>query len=194
MIRRNCVHVKLYMGLRVHILCFYRATHPVKVHVWAGISRSEATKVKASWTGSERQNSQANLLPFIKTTFPFSHRFMQDNNPKQTSAYALEFMQQEGINWWKTPAESTDLKPIDNLWHELKEFIWRGTKPKTKDELVEGIEVLGQCDYGKCNKYIWISHRLLSLAPYELHPCWNIPIVRESSSNLCSQLLELTHR
>ena len=84
------------------------------------------------------------LLPFILTTFPSSHRFMQYNDPKHTSVYASvyasEFMEQEGINWWKTAAESPDLNPIENLWHELKEFIRREVKQKTKEELVQGIE------------------------------------------------------
>jgi len=26
------------------------------------------------------------------------------------------------IKWWKTPPESPDLKSVENLWHELKEF------------------------------------------------------------------------
>ena len=65
---------------------------------------------------------------------------MQDNDPKHTSVYALEFMEQEGIHWWKTPAESPDLNPVEYLWHELKKFIRREVKPKTKEELVQGIE------------------------------------------------------
>ena len=35
-----------------------------------------------------------------------------------------------------------DLNPIENLWHELREFIRRETKPKTKEELIKGIEKL----------------------------------------------------
>ena len=43
------------------------------------------------------------------------------------------------IIWWCTPAESPDMNPIENLWHELKEFIRREVKPRNKEQLVEGI-------------------------------------------------------
>ena len=36
--------------------------------------------------------------------------------------------------------ESPDLNPIENLWHELKEYIRRDGKPKTHKELNKGIE------------------------------------------------------
>ena len=39
------------------------------------------------------------LSPFIESTFPVSHCFMQDNDPKHTSNYAADFMDEEGINW-----------------------------------------------------------------------------------------------
>ena len=45
---------------------------------------------------------------------------MQDNDPKHTSAAAREFFAENSINWWKTPPESPDANPIENLWHELK--------------------------------------------------------------------------
>ena len=64
-------------------------------------------------------------------------------------------MEVNGVNWWKTPAESPDLNPIENLWHELKEFIRREVKPTTKEELVDGIEQFwATVDVQKCRKYI----------------------------------------
>ena len=64
---------------------------------------------------------------------------MQDNDPKHTSCAAQRWMEDDGVNWWRTPAESPDLNPIENSRHELKEYIRREVKPKTKSELVNGI-------------------------------------------------------
>ena len=97
------------------------------------------------------------LLPFLHTTFPeaSTHRFMQDNDPKHVSRCAQDFLASNGVNWWKTPAESPDLNPIENLWHELKEYIRRVVKPKTKDELISGILAFwSTVDVAKCRKYI----------------------------------------
>ena len=98
---------------------------------------------------------QKTLLPFVEGVYPDSCRFMQDNDPKHTSKLGQAFLKTNKITWWKTPPESPDLNPIENLWHELKEFLRREVKPKTKDELVDGIvEFWGSVSGEKCRKYI----------------------------------------
>ena len=57
------------------------------------------------------------LVAFLKEVYPEQHRFMQDNDPKDTSIHASDFIAEKDINWWKTPAKSPDLEPIENLWH-----------------------------------------------------------------------------
>ena len=95
------------------------------------------------------------LVPFIEDVYPTSHKFMADNDPKHTSRHAQRYLEEKQINWWRTPAESPDLNPIENMWHELKEYIRREVKPKTKEELIDGIEAFwSTVDIDKCRKYI----------------------------------------
>ena len=112
--------------------------HPLKVHVWWGISRHGATKI-CIFDGIMDADLFCNILetvliPFIRNKLP-DHRFMQDNNPKHTSRRAQAYFEEESINWWRTPPESPDLNPIEELWHELKFYLESKVKPPNKQEL-----------------------------------------------------------
>ena len=73
--------------------------HPLKVHVWAGISRHGATKICVfegiMEAGLYCSILKDTLLPFIGEKLP-DHRFMQDNNPKHTSKAAKTFLESTG--------------------------------------------------------------------------------------------------
>ena len=83
------------------------------------------------------------LLPFIREVYQYGHKLMQENDPKHTSCHTQQWIRDNRVNWWHTPAESLHMNPIENMWHELKEYICREVKPTTKNELVKGILTFG---------------------------------------------------
>ena len=145
--------------------------HPLKVHVWGGISRHGATKI-CIFDGIMDADLFCNVLettlvPFIRNKLP-DHRFMQDNDPKHTSRRAQAFFEKESINWWHTPPESPDLNPIEDLWHELKFYLESKVKPRNKQELVDGIKKFWERKVTpeKCAKYIdHVLHKVTAGGP-----------------------------
>lgn len=80
--------------------------HPLKVHVWGGISRKGRTEIiifdgimKSEFFVEEIL--RGTLLPFVRAKFGENHRFQQDNDPKHRSKLAQTFMEENGINWWR---------------------------------------------------------------------------------------------
>ena len=133
--------------------------HPLKVHVWGGISKHGPTELVIFEGIMDAvlycRILETSLLPFIRNRLP-AHRFQQDNDPKHTSRYAKQFYIDNNVNWWETPPESPDLNPIELLWHELKWYIRKHVKPKTKEELVTGIRQFWttRVTAEKCRRYI----------------------------------------
>ena len=80
-----------------------RAKHPVKIHIWGGISTRGATKIVMfdGIMNAERLKKilEAGLLPFIEQKFPNSHRLYQDNDPKHASKLIERFFEDNDIKW-----------------------------------------------------------------------------------------------
>ena len=143
-----------------------RPKHPPKVHIWAAISKRGATSIvifKGILTSSRYCSIlETALLPFIETVYPGSHRFQQDNDPKHTSNYTKNFLLENTVNWWKTPAESPDLNPIENVWGSLKYYLRHQYKPNNLEELIDGIRRFwSTMTPAVCRKYIDHLHKVM---------------------------------
>ena len=127
--------------------------------MWAGISWVGATEIVV-FEGVMNAEGYINILKtalllFLQENLPTHHRLMQDNDTKHTSRAVRKFLGDKKVNWWKTLPESPDCNPIENMWHELKEYLRREVKPQTKATLIDGMkEFWRTVDIDKCRKYI----------------------------------------
>ena len=96
----------MYLELLFHLIFFFdRPKHPLKVHVWAGISKRGSTGI-CIFDGIMVKEPNVNILdktlvPFIRAVYPEGHRFMADNDPKHTSRYAQDYLESNGVYWWR---------------------------------------------------------------------------------------------
>ena len=140
--------------------------HPQKIHVWAGISKRGATQI-VIFDGILTAVRYADiltssLLPFIWEVYPAGHRLYQDNDPKHTSRYIRDYFNTNNIIWWKSPAESPDLNPIEMVWGSMKTFLRDRVKPKNLEELKVGIkEYWGRMTPELCSRYIDYLQKVL---------------------------------
>ena len=143
-----------------------RPKHPPKIHVWGAISFKGASQI-VLFTGNMdavryQQILESSLVPFIQSCYPAGHRFQQDNDPKHTSGYIEEYFKSRKINWWRTPPESPDLNPIENVWGSLKQYLRNTFKPKNLSELQEGIQRFWQTLTPQvCQRYINHLHKVI---------------------------------
>ena len=111
-----------------------RPKHPLKVHIWGGISKKGATPL-VIFKGILNAHHfctviENGLPPFITSHFSDGeYRFQQDNDPKHTSNHVKLFLEDHNINWWRTPAKSPDLNPIENVWGSVKYYLHTHHKP-----------------------------------------------------------------
>ena len=137
----------------------YRHKHPPKIHVWGGISKRGATRLvmfQGIMTATKYGDIlSASLVPFVQKTYPDGHRLYQDNDPKHTSRYIQAFFDANKINWWKSPAESPDLNPIEKVWGLLKNYLRNKHKPRNMTELKEGIKIFWKTlTPNTCSRYV----------------------------------------
>ena len=121
----------------------YRHKHPLKIHVWGGISKQGATQL-VIFSGIMNATKygdilSASFLPFIQEEFPDGHQLYQDSDPKHTSKCIQHFFERNSVTWWNRPAERPDLNPIELVWRSMKTYLRNKRKPKNLEELKDGI-------------------------------------------------------
>ena len=149
--------------------------HPLKVHIWGGISMKGATKLVMFKENLNAVNFakilEEALIPFIKSKFPDHHKFQQDNDPKHSSKYIKKFLNDHNIVWWKTPAESPDLNPIEKVWGSMKNYLRNTHFRKIENRNFAGLKT-GIKTFWKtltptvCSKYI---NHIKKVMPIAIH-------------------------
>ena len=149
------------------VACNPKPKNPFSFMVWGGISKKGPTPlVIFNGIMDSEFYQQAilkdSLMPFINREYPDSHRLFQDNDPKHTSKSTAKFMEENGIVWWKSPAESPDINPIENLWAEMKRYISSVVKPMVKQDLEDGLhQFWSALTPEKCSRYINHIHKVM---------------------------------
>ena len=137
------------------------AKHPAKVNMGEGYLNSWSNAAgNLHW-----YHDCSQILHYLRNcfaSFPDSHRYQQDNDPKHCANYTKNFFEENNVNWWRTPPESPNLNPIENIWGSMKNYLQHQYKPRDLDSLVEGIGTFWKSLTPKvCDAYIKLLHKVI---------------------------------
>jgi len=118
-----------------------RYKHPASVHVIGGISRRGATKLmifsRRLNTAGFKSLAEKCIIPFVNLKYSEYHGLHLDNAPFHIKS--AEWLNDNNLNHFITPAQSPDLNIIELVWNDLKYYISYDVKPNTVQELAQGL-------------------------------------------------------
>lgn len=110
----------------------------LKINVWGCFSYNGTGpiyRIKDNMTAVSYCNIlEKVMLPYAEWHMPLKWIFQQDNDPKHCSKLAKAWFNSNKIQVMDWPAQSPDLNPIENLWGDVKEEIYKAV-PKHSEEL-----------------------------------------------------------
>ena len=86
-----------------------------------------------------------------------------DNDPKHRYNPVFDYMEENNINWFRTPAESPDMNPIEAAWNGMKSKVGKHN-PTTVEDLKTAIADAWETHLTvhMCNKYISRNYKALT--------------------------------
>jgi hypothetical protein len=116
-----------YQPGQIRIGLIGKNSHPISVNIIGGISRKGKTELiifdnAMNSVGFQQLLGQF-LNPFIIEKYTYYHRLHMDNAKPHKSVDTLQWMRENNINHYPTPAQSPNLNPIELVWHDLKVFL-----------------------------------------------------------------------